>query len=149
MPTSAPSDIGCVLHTVYSDGVDCKNALARTILTMVKNVDTSKEIVITSDDEVLVVVGKEPVAIQNSFLRTPHKRWQLIISTPHKLHFKWQKATKYNLVFQNHAMKHALNDELEQQKSCYHKCIVYKLTVCCKKSSYHVIIMQSGEYSHC
>ena len=47
-------------------------------------------------------------------------------------------------------MKHALNDELEQQKSCYHKCIVYKLTVCCKKSSYHVIIMQqSGEYSHC
>ena len=46
-------------------------------------------------------------------------------------------------------MKHALNDELEQQKSFYHKCIVYKLTVCCKKSSYHVIIMQSGEYSHC
>ena len=76
MPTSAPVDIGCVLHTVYSDGVDCKNALARTILTMVKNVDTSKEIVITSDDEVLVVVGKELVAIQNSFLRTPHKLWQ-------------------------------------------------------------------------
>ena len=46
---------------------------------MVKNVDASKEIVITSDDEVLVVVGKEPVAIQNSFLRTPHKRWQLIL----------------------------------------------------------------------
>ena len=68
---------------------------------MVKNVDDSGEIVITSDDEVLVVVGMEPVAIHNSFLRTPHK--------PHKVHFKWQNATRYNLVFQNHAMKHALH----------------------------------------
>ena len=76
---------------------------------MVRKVDASSKIVMMSEDEVLVVVDKEPVAIQNSFLRTPHKPWQFIISTPHKLHFKWQNATRYNLVFQNHAMKHALH----------------------------------------
>ena len=63
-------------YRLYCDGVDCENAMKMMILTMVKNVDASKEIVITSDDEVLVVVGKEPVAIQNSFIRTPHKPWQ-------------------------------------------------------------------------
>ena len=100
---------------MYSDGVDCENALAMMILTMVENVDASFKILMMSDDEVLVVVEKESVAIQNSFLRTPHEPWQFIISTPHNLHFKWQNATRYNLVYQNHAMKHALDDKLDQR----------------------------------
>ena len=45
-------------------------------ISMVRKVDASSKIVMMSDDEVLVVVDKEPVAIQNSFVRTPHKLWQ-------------------------------------------------------------------------
>ena len=43
---------------------------------MVWKVDTSSKIAMMSEDEVLVVVDKEPVAIQKSFLRTPYKLWQ-------------------------------------------------------------------------
>ena len=43
------------------------------LISMVRKVDASFKIVMMSEDEVLVVVDKEPVAIQNSFLRTPYK----------------------------------------------------------------------------
>ena len=77
---------------------------------MVWKVDTSSKIAMMSEDEVLVVVDKEPVAIQNSFFKNTTQSVAIHnISTPHKMHFKWQKATRYNLVFQNHAMKHALH----------------------------------------
>ena len=46
------------------------------LISMVRRVDVTSKIVMMSDDEVLVVVDKEPVAIQNSFLRTPHILWQ-------------------------------------------------------------------------
>ena len=38
------------------------------LISMVRRVDVTSKIVMMSDDEVLVVVDKEPVAIQNSFL---------------------------------------------------------------------------------
>ena len=43
------------------------------LISMVRKVDASSKFVMMSEDEVLVVVGKEPVAIQNSFLRTQYK----------------------------------------------------------------------------
>ena len=66
------------------------------LISMVRKVYASSKIMMMSDDEVLVVVDKEPVAIQN----TTQTALQMV---------KCNYCCRYNLVFQNHAMKHALH----------------------------------------
>ena len=79
-------------------------------------VDASSKIAMMSDDEVLVVVDKEPVAIENSFFKN---------TTQNAL-----QMAKCNQI--QPGISESCNEacpaygELDQQKSCYHKCIVYK-----------------------